>query len=62
MNNKLIPFYVEGKQVALISENLPDYIKDIIINNYDKSSSGMSSRYSLNDRDWDHSPLVECNS
>tara|TARA_R100000458_G_C8211033_1_gene198485 strand:+ start:626 stop:814 length:189 start_codon:yes stop_codon:yes gene_type:complete len=62
MNNKLIPFYVEGKQVALISENLPDYIKDIIINNYDKSSSGMGSHYSLNDRDWDHSPLVECNS
>ena len=62
MNNKLIPFYVEGRQVALISENLPDYIKDIIINNYDESSSGLASHYSLRDRDWDHSPLVECNS
>lgn len=57
MNNNLIPFYVEGEQVALISENLPDYIKDIIINNYNKSSSGLASHYSLNDRDWDHSPL-----
>ena len=31
------------KPVALVSPNLPDFIKDVISNNWDKSSSGLGS-------------------
>ena len=41
----LKPFTPQGcdKPVALVSPNLPDFIKDVITNNWDKSSSGLGS-------------------
>tara|TARA_R100001082_G_scaffold67152_1_gene37999 strand:- start:2409 stop:2585 length:177 start_codon:yes stop_codon:yes gene_type:complete len=53
---KLVPLNVDGYDIALISEDLPEYIKDIIINNYDKSSSGLGSHYYMSDWDRDYSP------
>ncbi len=44
---KLIPFTPQGcdKPVALVSPNLPDFIKDVITENWDKSSSGLGDHY-----------------
>ena len=41
----LIPFTPQGcdKPVALVSPTLPDFIKDVISNNWDKTSSGLGS-------------------
>ena len=41
----LIPFTPQGcdKPVALVSPNCPDFIKDVITNSWDKSSSGLGS-------------------
>ena len=48
---KLIPFTLQGcdKPVALVSPNCPDFIKDVITNNWDKSSSGLGSHYYVED-------------
>ena len=48
---KLIPFTPQGleRPVALVSPNLPDFIKDVITNNWDKSSSGLGDHYKVVD-------------
>ena len=49
--NKLKHFTPPGcaRPVALISPNCPDFIKDVITNNWDKSSSGLGSHYYIED-------------
>tara|TARA_E500000081_G_scaffold147070_1_gene170866 strand:- start:486 stop:698 length:213 start_codon:yes stop_codon:yes gene_type:complete len=49
--NQLELFTPQGldKPVALVSPNLPDFIKDVITNNWDKSSSGMGSHTYIED-------------
>jgi len=49
--NKLKHFTPSGceRPVALISPNCPDFIKDVITNNWDKSSSGLGSHYYIED-------------
>ena len=44
---KLIPFTPQGlnSPVALVSPNLPDFIKDVITNSWDKSSSGLGDHH-----------------
>ena len=41
----LKPFTPQGcdKPVALVSPNCPDFIKDVITNSWDKTSSGLGS-------------------
>ena len=48
---KLIPFTPQGcdKPIALVSPNCPDFIKDVITNNWDKSSSGLGSHVYVED-------------
>ena len=47
----LIPFTPQGcdTPVALVSPNCPDFIKDVITNNWDKSSSGLGSHVYVED-------------
>ena len=37
-----------SRPVALVSPNLPEFIKDVIRNNWDKSSSGLGDHYYVN--------------
>jgi hypothetical protein len=48
---KLIPFTPQGcdKPVALVSPTCPDFIKDVITNSWDKSSSGLGDHYKVVD-------------
>ena len=48
---KLIPYSPAGcdQPVALVSDNLPDYILRVIDNNYDKISSGFGNHYSVDE-------------
>ena len=43
--NQLEMFTPQGLEspVALVSPNCPDFIKDVITNNWDKTSSGLGS-------------------
>ena len=45
MKKDLIPFTPQGleRPVAMVSPNCPDFIKDVITNSWDKSSSGLGS-------------------
>ena len=45
--NQLELFTPQGleRPVALVSPNCPDFIKDVITNNWDKSSSGLGDHY-----------------
>ena len=47
----LKPFTPQGcdKPVALVSPNLPDFIKDVITNSWDKTSSGFQDRFTCED-------------
>ena len=49
--NQLELFTPQGleRPVALVSPNLPDFIKDVISNNWDKSSSGLGSHVYVED-------------
>ena len=49
--NQLELFTVEGQErpVALVSPNLPDFIKDVIRNSWDKTSSGLQDRFTCED-------------
>jgi hypothetical protein len=49
--NQLELFTPQGldRPVALVSPNLPDFIKDVITNNWDKSSSGLGSHVYVED-------------
>ena len=49
--NQLELFTPQGhtSPVALVSPNLPDFIKDVISNNWDKSSSGLGSHVYVED-------------
>ncbi len=38
-----------SRPVALVSPNLPEFIKDVIRNNWDKTSSGFADRFSMSD-------------
>ncbi len=48
---ELIPFQVDNNSapVALISPDLPEYIKDVIRKNWDKTSSGFGDVISCDD-------------
>ena len=48
---KLIPFTPQGctNPVALVSPTCPDFIKDVINNSWDKSSSGLGDHYKVVD-------------
>ena len=49
--NQLELFTPQGleRPVALVSPNCPDFIKDVITNNWDKSSSGLGSHVYVED-------------
>ena len=49
--NQLELFTPQGleRPVALVSPTLPDFIKDVISNNWDKSSSGLGSHVYVED-------------
>ena len=49
----LVEYVIPGhdRPVAFISEDLPDYIKQIIRTNWDYTTSGLSDSYSISDRD-----------
>ena len=49
--NNLIPFTPDNckEPVALVSNNLPEWIKEVINNNWNETSSGFGNHYSINE-------------
>lgn len=50
--NKLIEFRIDedSAPIGWVSENLPDYIKDVLTQNWDKTSSGLGDHHQF--KDW----------